>query len=76
MFIVKVSDYDEFKVVLFCRYDMIEDGFKWKFYLCRFEVGEIFFQFIVRLFLYLICWIEMLKIDCIFEFLVDFMFCD
>lgn len=43
MFIVKVSDYDEFKVVLFCRYDMIEDGFKWKFYLCRFEVGEIFF---------------------------------
>lgn len=43
MFIVKVSDYDEFKVVLFWRYEMIEDGFKWKFCLCRFEVGEIFF---------------------------------
>lgn len=72
----KVSDYDELKAALLRRYDMTEDGFKRKFHSCRPEVGETFSQFTVRLSSYLTRWIEMSKIDCTFESLVDLMLRD
>ena len=55
------SDYDKMKIALVKKYDPTEDGYKRRFKASKPEIDESpdQLQFIVRLFIYLIRWLEL-----------------
>ena len=69
-------NYEALKTSLLKRFERTEDGFRHWFRKWRPEAGETFSQFSVRLGSYLNRWIELCKVDQLFEGLFDLMLRD
>ena len=65
------QDYDRVKLALMKRYDLTEDGYRRKFRVSKPEVDESPEQFIVRLDIYLLRWLELSNTERSFEGLKD-----
>ena len=65
------QDYDRVRLALMKRYDLTEDGYRRKFRASKPEVEESPDQFIVRLEMYLLRWLDLSKTDRSFEGLKD-----
>ena len=65
------QDYDRVRLALMKRYDLTEDGYRRKFRASKPEVEESPDQFIVRLEMYLLRWLDLSKTDRSFEELKD-----
>ena len=71
--VADANDYEELKDALLKNFDMTERGFRKKFHNDRPERSETFIQFCSRLRSYLNKWINMAKIENMFEAIFNFM---